>query len=59
MMDADVEGKYASKARQCISSALYKMIPATDDRMAWWRGQLAENGSGSNASYCQIKFKMA
>lgn len=58
-MDADVEGKYASKARQCISSALYKMIPATDDRMAWWRGQLAENGSGSNASYCQIKFKMA
>ena len=57
-MDADVEGKYASKARQCISSGLYKLIPSTDDRLAWWRGKLSENGSGSNASYCQIKFKM-
>lgn len=59
-MDADAPKMYASKAQQCISTGLYKLIPATDARKAaWWRGALAEEGTGSNVSYCQIKFKMA
>ena len=58
-MDADAPGMYASKAPQCISSGLYKLIPSTDSRLNWFRGALAEEGSGSNVSYCQLKFKMA
>lgn len=59
-MDADAPKMYASQAQQCISTGLYKLIPDTDARKAaWWRGALAEEGTGSNVSYCQIKFKMA
>lgn len=62
-MDADVAGMYGSKARQCISSGLYKLIPSTDERKkAWFRGEIPsdEEKSGSSmVSYCQLKFKMA
>lgn len=59
-MDADAPGMYASKAPQCISSGLYKLMSDTDERKAaWWRGALAEEGEGSMVSYCQLKFKMA
>ncbi len=58
-MDADAPDMYASKAPQCISSGLYKLIPDTDQRKAWWRGALQEEGTGSMVSYCQLKFKMA
>ena len=58
-MDSDATGSYGSKAQQCISTGLYNLIPATDSRLAWFRGALAENGAGSNVSYCQLKFKMA
>ncbi|TCN70250.1 RagB/SusD family nutrient uptake outer membrane protein [Acetobacteroides hydrogenigenes] len=59
-MDADVTGSYGSKARQCISSGLYDLIPNTDLRKAaWFRGKLSVEGDGSNISYCQLKFKMA
>lgn len=59
-MDADATGMYASTAQKCISSGLYNLIPNTDTRKtAWFRGPLNENGSGSNVSYCQLKFKMA
>ena len=58
-MDSDAPGMYGSKAPQCISTGLYNLIPATDSRLAWFRGALAEDGSGSNVSYCQLKFQMA
>ena len=62
-MDSDAPGMYASKAPQCISSGLYKMIPETDARLAWFHAPQSadadENWSGSNLSYCQLKFKMA
>lgn len=59
-MDADAPGMYAGKAQQCISSGLYNLIPDTDGRKTlWFRGPLAEDGSGSMVSYCQLKFKMA
>lgn len=62
-MDADAPGMYASKAPQCISSGLYNLIPKTDERLAWFHAPQSaaedENWSGSNLSYCQLKFKMA
>lgn len=59
-MDADAPKMYGSLAPQCISTGLYRLIPSTDLRKAaWFRGSLAENGSGSMVSYCQLKFKMA
>lgn len=62
-MDADAPGMYAGKARQCISSGLYKLIPSTDDRKtAWFRGAIPsseEVSASSKTSYCQLKFKMA
>ena len=59
-MDADAPGMYGSQARQCISTGLYNLIPETDSRLAWFRGQLEEEEKGnSNTSYCQLKFKMA
>ncbi|RHJ85410.1 RagB/SusD family nutrient uptake outer membrane protein [Parabacteroides sp. AM08-6] len=59
-MDADAPGMYAEKAPQCISSWLYNNIPATDDRKAWWRGELEDEVTGTSMqSYCQIKFKFA
>ena len=54
---------YASKARQCISTGLYKLISGTDERKtAWFRGAIPsdeEKTASSYTSYCQIKFKMA
>ncbi|MFR5759938.1 MAG: RagB/SusD family nutrient uptake outer membrane protein [Bacteroides cellulosilyticus] len=62
-MDADAPGMYASKARQCISTGLYKLISGTDERKtAWFRGAIPsdeEKTASSYTSYCQIKFKMA
>lgn len=59
-MDADAPGMYGSKAQQCISTGLYRLIPNTDIRKtAWFRGALAEEGTGSKVSFCQLKFKMA
>lgn len=62
-MDADAPGMYASKARQCISTGLYKLISDTDERKtAWFRGAIPsdeEKTASSYTSYCQIKFKMA
>lgn len=61
-MDADATGMYAGTARQCISTGLYKLIPNTDERLAWFRGELSadqEELNGSMTSYCQLKFKMA
>lgn len=62
-MDADAPGMYASKARQCISTGLYALIPDTDERKtAWFRGAIPaeeEKSSSSYTSYCQTKFKMA
>ena len=62
-MDADAPGMYASKARQCISTGLYKLISDTDERKtAWFRGAIPsdeEKAASSYTSYCQIKFKMA
>lgn len=59
-MDADAPGMYGGKARQCISTGLYSMIPETDSRLAWFRGALEKEEAGnSNTSYCQVKFKMA
>ena len=59
-MDADAPGMYGSKARQCISTGLYNLIPETDSRLAWFRGQLEKDEAGnSNTSFCQLKFKMA
>lgn len=61
-LDADAEGMYASKERKCISTGLYSKIPDTDSRLAWFRGVLTkeeEQPTGSMASYCQLKFKMA
>lgn len=62
-MDADAPGMYASKARQCISTGLYNLIPATDERKsAWFRGAIPadkEISASSYTSYCQTKFKMA
>lgn len=58
-MDADGENTYAGKAaQQCISAGLYNLIPDSDERKGWFRGKLSKNGTGSNYSYCQIKFKM-
>jgi hypothetical protein len=57
-MDADGEGLYASRARQCISTGLYNLIPTADSRKnAWFQGNIGD-GTGSNTSYCQIKFRM-
>lgn len=62
-MDADATGMYATQARQCISSGLYNLIPATDERKSsWFRGAIpAENEETgtSMTSYCQLKFRMA
>lgn len=62
-MDADAPGMYASKARRCISTGLYKLISDTDERKtAWFRGEIPsdeEKNASSYTSYCQIKFKMA
>ena len=61
-MDADAPGMYGSKAPQCISTGLYKLIPTTDTRLAWFRGALSEDeevAGTSKISYCQLKFKMA
>ncbi len=59
-MDADAPGMYASKARQCISSGLYDLIPDNDDRKAaWFMPPTTEEGGGSTYPYCQIKFQMA
>ena len=61
-MDADAVGLYGSKARKCISSALYNMMSETDTRHDWFRGKLEkdqEERGNSMASYCQLKFKMA
>ena len=59
-MDADAEGMYAATAQKCISSGLYDLISDTDERKtAWFRGPLAQEGTGSMVSYCQLKFKMA
>lgn len=59
-MDADAEGFYAESAQKCISTGLYNLIPPTDARKtAWWRGALAEEGSGSNVSYAQLKYRFA
>ncbi len=59
-MDSDAPGMYATQARQCISSGLYKLIPETDERNAWFRPGTTVNVNGtSQAPYCQIKFKMA
>ena len=59
-MDADAEGMYGSLAQQCISSGLYNLMSDTDERKsAWFRAPLAEDGTGSMVSYCQLKFKMA
>lgn len=58
-MDADAPGMYAATAQKCISANLYDKISNTDQRKsAWFRGPLAEEGTGSNVSYCQLKFKM-
>ena len=47
-------------AQKCISSGLYNLISDTDERKsAWFRAPLAEDGTGSMVSYCQLKFKMA
>lgn len=57
-MDADVTESYASRARQCIDYGLWKLIPATDYRLAWWNGAIANEEEGnSKVSYCQQKFK--
>lgn len=58
-MDADAKGLYASTAQKCIDAALYAKIPDTDERKAWFRGELEKDGENSNVSYCQLKFKMA
>lgn len=58
-MDADAPKMYGARAQKCISSWLYDQIPSTDTRLAWFRGPLASEGSGSNVSYCQVKFLMA
>ncbi len=61
-MDADADGMYAAYARQCISKWLYDEIPATDERKAWWRGELTDEEivpGTSWRSYCQLKFKYA
>lgn len=59
-MDADATGMYGSTAQKCISSGLYNLISDTDERKsAWFRAPLAEDGTGSMVSYCQLKFKMA
>ena len=51
-MDADYSGHYAASAHKCISTGLYKLIPATDARRSsWW-----ENGNSSRA-YNQIKYR--
>ena len=59
-MDADATGMYGATAQKCISSGLYNLISDTDERKsAWFRAPLAEDGTGSMVSYCQLKFKMA
>ena len=58
-MDADAPGMYGETAQKCISSGLYRLIPETDSRLAWFHAPQAEEGTGSNISYCQLKFKMA
>ena len=58
-MDADAPGMYAATAQKCISSGLYRLIPETDSRLAWFRAPMEEDGVGSDVSYCQQKFKMA
>lgn len=58
-LDADAVGMYAERAQHLISSQLHEMISPTDSRLNWWRGQLAKEGSGSNVSYCQVKFRYA
>lgn len=62
-MDADAEGMYGGKARQCISTGLYNLISDTDTRKTgWFRGALPadqEKTLSSMTSYCQLKFKMA
>ena len=51
-MDADYSGHYAASAHKCISTGLYKLIPATDARRSsWW-----ENGN-STRRYNQIKYR--
>lgn len=57
-MDADATGMYAATAQKCISANLYDKISKTDERKAWFRGPLAEEGTGSNVSYCQLKYQM-
>ena len=57
-MDADVPESYASAARICIDYGLWRLIPSTDSRLAWWKGAIANEEDGnSNVSYCQKKFK--
>lgn len=62
-MDADADGMYGGKARQCISTGLYKLIPDSDARKEhWFRGEIPaeeEETLSSMTSYCQLKFKMA
>lgn len=59
-MDASVTGMYATKAHQCISSWLYKQIPATDSRRAWWKdGSTTPVALSESYPYNQVKFLFA
>ena len=59
LIDADATGMYAEKAPHLISSQLYNMVSPTDTRLAWFRAPMEKEGTGSNISYCQIKFRYA
>ena len=57
-LDADAS-MYGSRARHLIGSWLYKQIPSSDARHAWFRPQLpaADQVAGTSlTSYCQTKF---
>lgn len=50
-MDSDYPGHYAEKAKQCISTGLYKLIGSKDTRRTlWWSG-------GLSGGYNQKKYK--